>query len=316
MKIYQDITNLVGNTPLVRINRLNPNKNVEVIAKLEFFGPTHSVKDRIAVSMVEDAEAKGILQPDSVLIEATSGNTGIALANVAAARGYKSLIIMPESVSTERKLLMRALGAELILTPAVGGMSAAMEKAIQLRQQNNRYWLADQFNNPSNPEIHRLTTGVEIWRDTEGRVDLLVAGVGTGGTITGAGEFLRAHNPDLQIIAVEPSASPVLSGGKSGLHPLQGLGAGFIPSVLKQALINEIIQVNAEDAFTTARSLAVLEGIPGGISSGAAVWAALQVAQRPENNGKRIIVIVPSFAERYLSTALYTNIREELNGKS
>ena len=316
MTIYQDITNLVGNTPLVRINRLNPKKNVEVVAKLEFFGPTHSVKDRIAVSMVEDAEAKGILNPDSVLIEATSGNTGIALANVAAARGYKSLIIMPESVSTERKLLMRALGAELILTPAAGGMSAAMEKAIQLRQQNNRYWLADQFNNPSNPEIHRLTTGSEIWRDTEGRVDLLVAGVGTGGTITGAGEFLRAHNPDLQIIAVEPSASPVLSGGKSGPHLLQGLGAGFIPSVLKQELINEIIQVNAEDAFTTARSLAVLEGIPGGISSGAAAWAALQVAQRPENNGKRIIVIVPSFAERYLSTALYANLREELNGKS
>ena len=316
MTIYQDITNLVGNTPLVRINRLNPKKNVEVVAKLEFFGPTHSVKDRIAVSLVEDAEAKGILTPDSVLIEATSGNTGIALANVAAARGYKSLIIMPESVSTERKLLMRALGAELILTPAAGGMSAAMEKAIQLRQQNNRYWLADQFNNPSNPEIHRLTTGAEIWRDTEGRVDLLVAGVGTGGTITGAGEFLRAHNPDLQIIAVEPSASPVLSGGKSGPHLLQGLGAGFIPSVLKLELINEIIQVNAEDAFTTARSLAVLEGIPGGISSGAAVWAALQVAQRPENNGKRIIVIVPSFAERYLSTALYANLREELNGKS
>ncbi len=316
MTIYQDITNLVGNTPLVRINRLNPKKNVEVVAKLEFFGPTHSVKDRIAVSLVEDAEAKGILNPDSVLIEATSGNTGIALANVAAARGYKSLIIMPESVSTERKLLMRALGAELILTPAAGGMSAAMEKAIQLRQQNNRYWLADQFNNPSNPEIHRLTTGAEIWRDTEGRVDLLVAGVGTGGTITGAGEFLRAHNPDLQIIAVEPSASPVLSGGKSGPHLLQGLGAGFIPSVLKQELINEIIQVNAEDAFTTARSLAVLEGIPGGISSGAAAWAALQVAQRPENNGKRIIVIVPSFAERYLSTALYANLREELNGKS
>jgi cysteine synthase A len=316
MTIYQDITNLVGNTPLVRINRLNPKKNVEVVAKLEFFGPTHSVKDRIAVSMVEDAEAKGILNPDSVLIEATSGNTGIALANVAAARGYKSLIIMPESVSTERKLLMRALGAELILTPAAGGMSAAMEKAIQLRQQNNRYWLADQFNNPSNPEIHRLTTGAEIWRDTEGRVDLLVAGIGTGGTITGAGEFLRAHNPDLQIIAVEPSASPVLSGGKSGPHLLQGLGAGFIPSVLKQELINEIIQVNAEDAFTTARSLAVLEGIPGGISSGAAAWAALQVAQRPENNGKRIIVIVPSFAERYLSTALYANLREELNGKS
>ncbi len=316
MTIYQNMTQLVGHTPLVRINRINPNQDVEIIAKLEFFNPTHSVKDRIAVSMVDDAEAKGKLNTESILVEATSGNTGIGLANVAAARGYKSVIIMPESVSTERKLLMRALGAELILTSASGGMAAAVEKAEQLRQQNSRYWVADQFNNPANPLIHRLTTGPEIWQDTEGWVDVLVAGVGTGGTITGAGEALREHNPALEIVAVEPSASPVLSGGQSGPHPLQGIGAGFIPSVLNRALINEIIQVNADDAFLTARQLATHEGIPGGISSGAAVWAALQLASRPQYKGKRIVVIVPSFAERYLSTLLFANLREELNGKS
>lgn len=316
MTIYQNMTQLVGPTPLVRINRINPNQDVEMLAKIEFFNPTHSVKDRIAVGMVDDAEAKGILHPQSILVEATSGNTGIGLANVASARGYKSVIVMPESVSTERKLLMRALGAELILTPASGGMTAALEKAMQLRQQDQRYWLADQFNNPANPNVHRLTTGPEIWRDTDGRVDILVAGVGTGGTITGAGEALREHNPALEIIAVEPGASPVLSGGQAGPHPLQGIGAGFIPSVLKQELINEIIQVSAEDAFVTTQQLATLEGIPGGISSGAAIWAALQVASRPQNKGKRIVVIVPSFAERYLSTPLFAKIREELNGKS
>ena len=316
MTIYQNMTQLVGRTPLVRINRINPNPDVEIVAKLEFFNPTHSVKDRIAVSMVDDAEARGILQPESILVEATSGNTGIGLANVAAARGYKSVIIMPESVSTERKLLMRALGAELILTPASGGMTAAVEKAMQLRQQDQRYWLADQFNNPANPHIHRLTTGPEIWQDTDGCVDILVAGVGTGGTITGAGEALRERNPALEIIAVEPSASPVLSGGQAGPHSLQGIGAGFVPSVLKRDLINEVIQVSAEDAFRTTLQLATVEGIPGGISSGAASWAALQVASRPQNKGKRIVVIVPSFAERYLSTPLFANFREELNGKS
>ena len=316
MTIYQNITQLVGQTPMVRINRINSDQDVEMLAKLEFFNPTHSVKDRIAVGMVDDAEAKGILHPQSILVEATSGNTGIGLANVASARGYKSVIVMPESVSTERKLLMRALGAELILTPASGGMTAALEKAMQLRQQDQRYWLADQFNNPANPNVHRLTTGPEIWRDTDGRVDILVAGVGTGGTITGAGEALREYNPALEIIAVEPGASPVLSGGQAGPHPLQGIGAGFIPSVLKQELINEIIQVSAEDAFVTTQQLATIEGIPGGISSGAAIWAALQVASRPQNKGKRIVVIVPSFAERYLSTPLFAKIREELNGKS
>ena len=316
MTIYKNMTQLVGRTPLVRVNRINPNSDVEIVAKLEFFNPTHSVKDRIAVSMVDDAEAKGILNPQSILVEATSGNTGIGLANVAAARGYKSVIIMPESVSTERKLLMRALGADLILTTASGGMTAAVEKAMQLRQQDQRYWLADQFNNPANPHIHRLTTGPEIWRDTDGRVDILIAGVGTGGTITGAGEALRELNPAIEIIAVEPSASPVLSGGQAGPHPLQGIGAGFVPSVLKRDLINEVIQVSADDAFRTTQQLATLEGIPGGISSGAATWAALQVASRPQNNGKRIVVIVPSFAERYLSTTLFANLREELNGKS
>lgn len=316
MTIYKNMTQLVGRTPLVRVNRINPNSDVEIVAKLEFFNPTHSVKDRIAVSMVDDAEAKGILNPQSILVEATSGNTGIGLANVAAARGYKSVIIMPESVSTERKLLMRALGADLILTPASGGMTAAVEKAMQLRQQDQRYWLADQFNNPANPHIHRLTTGPEIWRDTDGRVDILIAGVGTGGTITGAGEALRELNPAIEIIAVEPSASPVLSGGQAGPHPLQGIGAGFVPSVLKRDLINEVIQVSADDVFRTTQQLATREGIPGGISSGAATWAALQVASRPQNNGKRIVVIVPSFAERYLSTTLFANLREELNGKS
>ncbi|MEL7636634.1 MAG: cysteine synthase A [Anaerolineaceae bacterium] len=316
MTIYQNITQLVGRTPLVQINRINPYKDVEIVAKLEFFNPTHSVKDRIAVSMVDDAVAKGILHSDSILVEATSGNTGIGLANVASSRGYKSTIIMPESVSTERKLLLRALGAELVLTPAAGGMAGAIEKAEQLRQQDSRYWMADQFNNPANPLIHRQTTGPEIWRDTDGWVDVLVAGVGTGGTITGAGEALRKHNPALEIVAVEPSASPVLSGGQAGPHPLQGIGAGFIPSVLKRDLLNEVIQVNAEDAFRTTQQLAALEGIPGGISSGAAVWAALQLASRPQNHGKRIVVIVPSFAERYLSTPLFANLREELNGKN
>ena len=316
MTIYQNITQLVGRTPLVQINRINPYKDVEIVAKLEFFNPTHSVKDRIAVSMVDDAVAKGILHSDSILVEATSGNTGIGLANVASSRGYKSTIIMPESVSTERKLLLRALGAELVLTPAAGGMAAAIEKAEQLRQQDSRYWMADQFNNPANPLIHRQTTGPEIWRDTVAWVDILVAGVGTGGTITGAGEALRKHNPALEIVAVEPSASPVLSGGQAGPHPLQGIGAGFIPSVLKRDLLNEVIQVNAEDAFRTTQQLAALEGIPGGISSGAAVWAALQLASRPQNHGKRIVVIVPSFAERYLSTPLFANLREELNGKN
>lgn len=314
MTIYQNITQLTGKTPLVRVSRLNPSPEVEILAKLETFNPTHSVKDRIAVSMVDDAEKQGLLHKDSILLEATSGNTGVGLANVATARGYRSTIIMPESASLERKLLMRALGANLILTPAAGGMAAAIEKAQSLLAEDSRYWLADQFNNPANPQIHNLTTGPEIWRDTEGKVDMLVAGVGTGGTITGAGLYLREQNPALKVVAVEPAASPVLSGGTKGPHPIQGIGAGFIPSVLQTSLLDEIIQVTGEAAFSTARQLAAIEGIPGGISSGAAVWAALQLAARPESKGKRMVVIVPSFTERYLSTDLFADLRREQNG--
>ena len=314
MTIYQNITKLTGKTPLVRLSRLNPNRDVEILAKLEFFNPTHSVKDRIAVSMVDDAEQRGLLHKDSILLEATSGNTGIGLANVAAARGYGSTIIMPESASLERRLLMRALGATLILTPAAGGMAAAMEKAQSLLAEDSRYWWADQFNNPANPQIHQLTTGPEIWHDTDGNVDVLVAGVGTGGTITGAGLYLREQIPALKVVAVEPAASPVLSGGAKGAHPIQGIGAGFIPSVLKTSLLDEIIQATGEAAISTAREMAVREGIPGGISSGAAVWAALQLAARPESKGKRLVVIVPSFSERYLSTDLFADLRREQNG--
>jgi len=313
MTIYQNVTQLTGRTPLVRLNRLVPAGGAEVLAKLEFFNPTHSVKDRIAVAMVDAAEKQGLLSPESIILEATSGNTGIGLAFTASARGYKSAIVMPETVSMERKLLLRALGAELILTPGAEGMAGAMETALQLRKQDKRYWLADQFNNPANVEVHRRTTAEEIWRDTEGKVDILVAGVGTGGTISGAGSRLREYNPALRIIAVEPAASPVLSGGIKGPHPLQGIGAGFVPSILDVRLLDEIIQVEAEDAFETARKMATLEGIPVGISSGAAVWAALLAASRPENAGKRMVVIIPSFAERYLSTNLFATIREELN---
>ena len=313
MTIYQNVTQLTGRTPLVRLNRLVPAGGAEVLAKLEFFNPTHSVKDRIAVAMVDAAEEQGLLSQESIILEATSGNTGIGLAFTASARGYKSAIVMPETVSMERKLLLRALGAELILTPGAEGMTGAMETALKMRAQDGRYWLADQFNNPANVDAHRRTTAEEIWRDTDGKVDILVAGVGTGGTITGAGSRLREYNPALRIIAVEPAASPVLSGGIKGPHPLQGIGAGFVPSILDVHLLDEIIQVEAEDAFETARKMATLEGIPVGISSGAAVWAALLAASRPENAGKRMVVIIPSFAERYLSTNLFATIREELN---
>ena len=315
MTIYQNLTQLTGRTPLVRLNRLVPAGGADVLAKLEFFNPTHSVKDRIAVAMVDAAEKQGLLSPESIVLEATSGNTGIGLAFTASARGYKSAIVMPDTVSMERKLLLRALGAELILTPGAEGMAGAMETALKLREQDKRYWLADQFNNPANVDVHRRTTAEEIWRDTEGKVDILVAGVGTGGTITGAGSKLREYNPALRIIAVEPAASPVLSGGKKGPHPLQGIGAGFIPSILDVRLLDEIIQVEAGDAFETARKMATVEGIPVGISSGAAVWAALLAASRAENAGKRIVVMIPSFAERYLSTNLFASIREELNAE-
>lgn len=309
MKIYNDITKTTGNTPLVRINRLAADTHATVLAKLEYFNPTHSVKDRIAVAMIDAAENEGKLHPDSIIIEATSGNTGIGLAFAAAARGYKLAITMPDSVSRERKLLLRAMGAELILTEGALGMPGAIEKAQSLLASDARYYMPDQFANPANAEIHRRTTAQEIWRDTEGQVDYLVSGVGTGGTITGTGEGLLAHNPSIQLIAVEPSASPVLSGGKPGKHPITGIGAGFIPKVLNTRILNEIIQVSGEDAFETARQMATVEGLAVGISSGAATWAALQVAKRPAAKGKTIVVIIPSFGERYLSTNLYAHLK-------
>lgn len=309
MKIYNNITELIGNTPLVRLNRLTEGTQAEVVVKLEYFNPAHSVKDRIGVAMIEAAEEAGLLSPDSIIVEPTSGNTGIALAFTAAARGYRCVIIMPEKVSYERKLMMKALGAELILTPDQEGMKGSIAKAEELVASDPRYFMPNQFSNPANPEIHRRTTAMEIWRDTDGEVDILVAGIGTGGTITGTGEQLKALNPNIQVIAVEPEASPVLSGGEKGPHPIMGIGAGFIPPVLNTEIYDEIIQVAGEDAFDTARDLAVKEGLPVGISSGAAVWAALQVAKRPENSGKRIVAIVPSFAERYLSTPLFDDLK-------
>ena len=310
MNIYDNLTQLTGNTPLVKLRRIAPAGSAQIVGKLEFFNPTHSVKDRIAVAIIDDAEQKGLLNPDSIILEATSGNTGIGLAFVAAARGYQCTIVMPETASLERKLLMKALGARLILTPAAQGMGGAIAKTEDLLSSDRRYFFADQFNNPANPEVHRRTTAEEIWRDTAGQVDILVAGVGTGGTITGAGEKLRSYNPGLRIVAVEPAASAVLSGKPKGPHPLQGIGAGFIPGVLNTAILDEVIPVEADAAFETSRRMALEEGIAVGISSGAAVWAALQVANRPESAGKNIVVIIPSFAERYLSTDLFAPYRD------
>ena len=310
MKIYNNITELTGNTPLVRLNRLNRDAVADVVLKLEYFNPAHSVKDRVGVAMIDAAEKAGLLKPDSIIVEPTSGNTGIALAMTAAARGYRCVIIMPEKVSFERKMMMKVLGAELILTSAEKGMQGAIDKANELVASDPHYYMPNQFANPANPEIHRRTTAEEIWRDTDGKVDILVAGVGTGGTITGVGEGLKAHNPAIQVIAVEPAASPVLAGGEKGPHPIMGIGAGFIPEILNTSIYDEIVEVTGEDAFATARALATQEGLPVGISSGAATWAALQVAKRPENKGKLIVVIIPSFAERYLSTALFDDIRD------
>jgi cysteine synthase A len=310
MKIYNNITELTGNTPLVRLNRLTQDSVADVVLKLEYFNPAHSVKDRVGVAMIDAAEAAGLLKPDSIIVEPTSGNTGIALAMTAAARGYQCVIIMPEKVSYERKMMMKVLGAELILTPAEKGMNGSIAKAEELVASDPRYFMPNQFGNPANPAIHRKTTAEEIWRDTDGKVDILVAGIGTGGTITGAGEGLKAHNPDIQVVAVEPAASPVLSGGEKGPHPIMGIGAGFIPEILNTQIYDEIVEVKGEDAFATARALATQEGLPVGISSGAATWAALQVAKRPENKGKLIVVIIPSFAERYLSTPLFDDIRD------
>ena len=310
MKIANDVTELIGNTPLVRIRRLAQGTAAEVVAKLEFFNPAHSVKDRIGVSMIEAAEKAGMIKEDTIIVEPTSGNTGIALAFVCAARGYHCLLTMPETMSKERRMLLRAYGTELILKPGSEGMAGAIRKAEELVAADRRYFMPQQFKNPANPDIHRKTTGEEIWRDTDGKADMLVAGVGTGGTITGVGEVLKARKPTFRCVAVEPDASPVLSGGQKGPHPIQGIGAGFVPEVLNTSIIDEIVRVKGEDAFETARRMAREEGLLVGISSGAATWAALQVARRPENAGKLIVVIIPSFGERYLSTPLYANLAE------
>jgi len=310
MAIANDVTELIGNTPLVRINRITDGAAGEVVGKLEYFNPAHSVKDRIGVSMIDAAQEAGLIGPDTVIVEPTSGNTGIALAMVAAARGIPIVLTMPETMSKERRILLRAYGAELILTPGPEGMGGAIAKAEELAKSDPKYFMPQQFANPANPEIHRKTTAEEIWRDTDGNVDVLVAGIGTGGTITGVGQVLKERNPNIQIVAVEPAASPVLSGGTKGPHPIQGIGAGFVPPILDTGVYDEIITVDNEDALTTARRAAREDGLLVGISSGAALWAAIEVAKRPEYAGKRIVVIIPSFGERYLSTVLYQNLAD------
>ncbi|QNM97769.1 cysteine synthase A [Chitinimonas koreensis] len=307
MRIAQDISRLIGHTPLVQLNRVTAGCQARVVAKLEFFNPSHSVKDRIAVSMIDTAEAAGQLQAGATVVEPTSGNTGIGLAMVCAARGYKCVLTMPETMSKERRALLRGYGAELVLTPGAEGMTGAVNKARELAEANG-WFMPQQFENPANPKIHRETTAEEIWNDTDGQVDILVAGVGTGGTITGVAEVIKARRPGFRAVAVEPDASPVLSGGAKGPHPIQGIGAGFVPGVLNTAAYDEVVRVKNEDAFALARRMATEEGLLVGISSGAAVWAALEVARRPENAGKLIVVVIPSFGERYLSTALFQGL--------
>ena len=310
MKIASNVTELIGNTPLVRLNRLNKGVDADLVLKLEFYNPAHSVKDRIGFSMIDAAEKDGTLTHDRVILEPTSGNTGIALAMVAAARGYKCVLLMPDTMSKERRMLLRAYGAELILTPGPEGMGGAIRKAEEMAAADPKYFIPQQFKNPANPEIHRKTTAEEIWRDTDGKADILVAGIGTGGTITGVGEVLKERKPSFKVVAVEPDASPVLSGGAKGPHKIQGIGAGFVPDVLNTKIYDEIVRVKDEDAMETARALAREEGLLVGISSGAATWAALQVGKRPENKGKMIVVIIPSFGERYLSTPLYQHLAD------
>lgn len=306
-KIAKQLTELVGNTPLLELSAFNASKGLEaaVVAKLESFNPVGCVKERIALAMVEDAEAKGILKPGATIIEPTSGNTGVGLAFVAAVKGYKLVLTMPETMSLERRALLKALGAELVLTPGPGGMKAAIQKATDLQADTEGSVILQQFENPANPEIHKKTTGEEIWRDTDGKVDIFVAGVGTGGTISGVGEALKAHNPHVKIIAVEPADSPVLSGGAPSPHKIQGIGAGFIPKTYNPAVVDEIITVTNDAAIKTSRELAQKEGLLVGISSGAAAWAAAEVAKRPENKGKLIVTLLPDTGERYLSTVLY-----------
>jgi len=308
MRIAEDITQLTGSTPLVRLRRVTDGAGAEVVAKLESFNPAGSVKDRIGVSMIDAAERAGLIRPDTIILEPTSGNTGIALAMVCAARGYRCVLTMPETMSLERRMLLRAYGAELILTPGAEGMPGAIAAAENLAKTDPRYFIPQQFENPANPAIHRATTAEEVWQDTDGRVDIFVSGIGTGGTITGVGEVIKERKPSARFVAVEPAASPVLSGGAKGPHPIQGIGAGFVPPVLDLEVVDEIITVANEDALAMARRLAKDEGLLVGISSGAAAWAAVQVARRPENAGQLVVVVLPDFGERYLSTVLFADL--------
>lgn len=307
-KIYKSLTELVGKTPLLELSNYEKKNelNASIVAKLEYYNPAGSVKDRIAKAMIEDAEAKGVLKKDSVIIEPTSGNTGIGLASIAAARGYRLILTMPETMSIERRNLLKAYGAELVLTEGAKGMKGAIARAGELAAEIPNSFIPGQFDNPANPAVHRATTGPEIWEDTDGKVDILVAGIGTGGTITGTGEFLKSKNPDIKVVAVEPNDSPMLSEGKAGPHKIQGIGAGFVPQVLNTKIYDEIIRVKNEDAFATGRELSKAEGLLVGISSGAALWAAAELAKRPENKGKTIVVILPDTGERYLSTPLFS----------